>query len=361
MKRTLLISFFVLIASCTPETPPEPATPVQKTFEWKLITTWPKNFPVLGTAPERLATMVDEMSNGRLKLKVYGAGELIPAFEVFDAVESGTAEIGNGAAYYWRGKLPVAAVFSSVPFGMNAQETNSWLRYGGGIALWRKLYEPFGMIPMASGNTGVQMAGWFNKELSSLDDLNGMKMRIPGFGGAVLQRAGGVPVVLPGGEIYTALQTGVVDAIEWVGPYNDLAFGFHEIAEYYYYPGWHEPGTTLETIINAEAWRELPPDLQKILEVAIQAMSQDMLDEFTARNVAALKTLVEDHDVKLRRLPNDILREFRSLSKDVVLETIGDDELAKSIADSYYSYLEEMRGYHAITERAYFEARDERQ
>ena len=251
MKRTLLISFFVLIASCTPETPPEPAKPVQKTFEWKLITTWPKNFPVLGTAPERLATMVDEMSNGRLKLKVYGAGELVPAFEVFDAVESGTAEIGNGAAYYWRGKLPVAAVFSSVPFGMNAQETNSWLRYGGGMALWHKLYEPFGMIPMASGNTGVQMAGWFNKELSSLDDLNGMKMRIHGFGGAVLQRAGGVPVVLPGGEIYTVLQTGVVDAIEWVGPYNDLAFGFHEIAEYYYYPGWHEPGTTLETIINA--------------------------------------------------------------------------------------------------------------
>jgi len=333
------------------------AADTQRIYRWKMITTWPKNLPALGTAPERLAEQVRIMSNGRLDIRVYGAGELVGAFEVFDAVSQGTAEMGHGAAYYWRGKIPVAAMFSTVPFGMNAQEMNGWLQYGGGMALWRELYEPFGILPMAAGNSGVQMAGWFNKEINSVRDLEGLKMRIPGMGGEVLQRAGGVPVSLPGGEIFTALQTGMIDATEWVGPYNDLALGLHTVARYYYYPGWHEPGPTMEALINKRAWESLPPDLQAILEAATRMTNDDMLSEFTARNTTALKTLVEEHNVQVRRLPDDVLARLRELSADVVAESAGTSELAQRIHASYTGFLDEVSKYHAISEQAYINAR----
>ena len=273
----------------------------EQTFQWKLVTTWPKNFPGLGLAPENFAKNVERMSNGRLKIKVYGAGQLVPALEVFDAVSQGTAEIGHGAAYYWKGKIPASVFFTAVPFGLNAQEMNAWLHYGGGLELWREVYEPFNLIPFAAGNTGVQMAGWFNREIKSMDDIRGLRMRIPGLGGEVISRAGGLAVNIPGGELYTSMQTGVIDATEWVGPYNDLAFGFHQVAKYYYYPGWHEPGPTLELIINKQAYASLPDDLQSIVEVAARAANQDMLDEYTARNNAALVELVETHGVQVKK------------------------------------------------------------
>jgi len=328
-----------------------------KVYRWKMITTWPKNLPALGTAPERLAEQVRIMSNGRLDIHVYGAGELVGPFEVFDAVSQGTAEMGHGAAYYWRGKIPVAAMFSTVPFGMTAQEMNGWLQYGGGMALWRELYEPFGIIPIAAGNSGVQMAGWFNKEINSLDDIQGLKMRIPGLGGEVFQRAGGVPVSLPAGEIFTSLQTGVIDATEWVGPYNDLALGLHTVAKYYYYPGWHEPGPTMEALVNKQAWESLPPDLQAMLETATRMINDDMLSEFTARNTTALKTLVEEHGVEIRRLPDDVLARFKELSGPVVEESAQSSDLAKRIHASYTAFLEEVSNYHAISEQAYINAR----
>jgi TRAP-type mannitol/chloroaromatic compound transport system substrate-binding protein len=276
---------------------------------------------------------------------------------VFDAVSQGTAQMGHGAAYYWRGKIPVAAMFATVPFGMTAQEMNGWLRYGGGRELWAELYQPFGLIPFAAGNSGVQMAGWFNKEINSIADLQGLKMRIPGLGGAVLERAGGLPVALAGSEVFTALQTGVIDATEWVGPYNDLALGLHTAASYYYFPGWHEPGATLEAIINQEAWDSLPADLQKMLEVGIRAMNDDLLSEFTARNTSALKTLVEEHGVQLRRLPDDVLERLRAESVAVVAELAADSELARRIHESYTRFLEDVRSYHAVTEQAYVNVR----
>ena len=229
----------LMLAACTPaqestQGAAQSGAADAQVYQWKMITTWPKNLPGLGAAPERLADRLRVMSNGRLDIKVYGAGELVGALEVFDAVSQGTAQMGHGAAYYWRGKNPAAAMFATVPFGMNAQEMNGWLHYGGGMELWRELYAQFNLVPFAAGNSGVQMAGWFNKEINSIDDLQGLKMRIPGIGGEVLSRAGGVPVVLPGGEIFTALQTGVIDATEWVGPYNALAFSLHTAAKYYY-------------------------------------------------------------------------------------------------------------------------------
>lgn len=330
-----------------------------KTFEWKLVTSWPKNFPGLGTAPEKLAVLVDEMSAGRLKIKVYGAGELIQALEVFDAVSNGAAELGHSAAYYWQGKVPVAAFFAGIPFGMNAMEMNAWLHHGGGLELWRELYEPFNLIPFAAGNSGVQMAGWFNKEINSLEDLQGLKMRIPGLGGKVLAQIGGVPDNLPGPEIYTALQTGVIDATEWVGPVNDLAFALHDIADYYYYPGWHEPGTTLELIVNKDSWEALPVDLQRILEVAARAINQDMLDEFTAHNFVALKTLIDDHGVELRKLPDDVLQTLYKESNKVMREIPqADDLLARRIVDSYVGFMEEVKAYDNISEHAYARARN---
>ena len=332
------------------------SAPPPQTIEWKLVTTWPKNLPALGTAPERLAENVAAMSDGRFKIKVYAAGELVPAFEVFDAVAQGTAEMGHGAAYYWRGKMHMAAMFATVPFGMNAQETNGWLHHGGGLELWRELYAPFGVVPFAAGNTGTQMAGWFNKEINSVADLQGLKMRIPGFGGEIFQRAGGVAVSLPGSEMFTSLQTGVIDATEWVGPYNDLAFGLQEIAKLYYYPGWHEPSATLEAIVNAEALASLPADLRAILETACRASNQDMLDEFTARNARALKSLREQ-GVEVRRIPDDVLRRFWELTQEVLLEAAGEDELNQRILASYQTFLANVRGYHAISEQAYVNAR----
>ncbi|NCF44347.1 MAG: ABC transporter substrate-binding protein [Proteobacteria bacterium] len=328
-----------------------------KVYRWTLITTWPKNLPGLGAAPERLAERLRMMSNGRLDIKVYGAGELVGALEVFDAVSQGTAQMGHGAAYYWRGKNPATAMFATVPFGMNAQEMNGWLRYGGGMALWQELYAKFNLVPLAAGNSGVQMAGWFNKEINSIEDLQGLKMRIPGIGGEVLSRAGGVPVVLPGGEIFTALQTGAIDATEWVGPYNDLAFSLHTAAKYYYYPGWHEPGPTLEAFVNKDAWEALPPDLQAMIEVATQGINEDMLSEFTARNNTALDTLINEHGVELRRLPDDVIAALRDSSRAVVAEIADADPLAQRIYDSYMSYLADVRRYHEISEQAYLNVR----
>jgi TRAP-type mannitol/chloroaromatic compound transport system substrate-binding protein len=361
MKTISLVIMAMILVSCSGEggqdTPAAGAGADTKVYRWKMITTWPKNLPGLGTAPENLAKKLRAMSNGRLDIKVYGAGELVGALEVFDAVSQGTSQMGHGAAYYWRGKIPAAAFFATVPFGMNAQEMNGWLHYGGGMELWRELYAPFNLVPFAAGNSGVQMAGWFNKEINSVDDLQGLKMRIPGLGGEVLARAGGTPVVLPGGEIFTALQTGVIDATEWVGPYNDLAFSLHTAAKYYYYPGWQEPGPTLEAMVNKEAWDSLPEDLQAMIEVATRAINDDMLSEFTARNNAALVTLFEEHGVQLRRLPDDVLLKLKAISKEVVAEAGEENELAGRIHDSYTNFQSDVSKYHRISEQAYLNAR----
>ena len=330
----------------------------ERVYHWKLVTTWPKNFPGLGTAPEKFAQVVNRMSKGRLQITVYGAGELVPALGVFDAVSAGSVQAGHGAAYYWKGKLPSSIFFTTAPFGMTAQEMNGWLYHGGGIELWREAYAPFNLVPFAGGNTGVQMAGWFNKEINSVADLKGLKMRIPGSGGEVLNSLGGTSVTLPGGELYTSLQTGVIDATEWVAPFNDLAFGFHEVARYYYYPGWHEPGSTLELIINKSAYEALPDDLQAIVEVAARYANADMLDEYTARNNHALNELVDKHGVQLRQLPDDVMRALHSTSDAYLEELSQTDELTGRVYASWKQFMENAKNYHHISEQAYINGRD---
>ena len=333
------------------------ATKSQQTFKWKMVTTWQKNFPGLGTAANNLARLIGEMSGGRLKVTVYGANELVPPLEIFDAVANGTAEMGHTSAYYWKGKIPTAQFFSTVPFGMTGQEMNAWLYYGGGMELWREVYAPHGLVPVAAGNSGVQMGGWFNREINTVDDLQGLKMRIPGLGGEVLRRAGGTPVGMPGTEIFTSLQSGVIDATEWVGPWNDLAKALYKVAKYYYYPGWHEPGTTMECMINQEALASLPDDLQSIIMTACKAVNVDMLAEFTARNNLALQTLVNEHHVDVREFPRPVLDKLRVLSAEVVAELAGQDELSTRVYESYRQFQQQVVAWHDISERTYLNVR----
>jgi len=334
-----------------------PAVVTGSKVRWKMVTTWPKNFPGLGTGAEKLARLINEMSGGRIEVKVYGAKELVPAFEVFDVVSRGTAQMGHGAAYYWKGKNAAFQFFSAVPFGLTADEQNAWLFHGGGMQLWEESYRPFGVIPLAAGNTGVQMAGWFNREINSLEDLKGLKMRIPGLGGEVLKRAGGTPVNLPGGELFTSLQSGVIDATEWVGPYNDLAFGLYKAAKYYYYPGWHEPGTTLEAIVNRQAFEALSPDLQAIVRAACRVANDEILVEYVARNNDALETLKNEHHVDVRRLPDDVLARLRALSEEVVQELADSSPEARRIYESFRNFRDKVFAWTDISERAYLDSR----
>jgi TRAP-type mannitol/chloroaromatic compound transport system substrate-binding protein len=363
MKRRVFLGTVgagALLAGCRPQeaTTAKPGAPArQRTFKWKMVTTWPKNFPGLGTGANNLGRLIGEMSGGRLTVKVYGANELVPPFETFDAVSSGTAELGHGAAYYWKGKVEAAQFFAAVPFGLTAQEMNAWLTYGGGMELWREAYVPYGLIPAAAGNTGVQMGGWFNKKIRSVDDLQGLKMRIPGLGGEVLKRAGGVPVQVAGGEIFTSLQSGAIDATEWVGPWNDLAMGLYKAAKYYYYPGWHEPGSTLECLINRAAFDELPEDLQSIVMNACRVVNGDMLSEFTARNNEALQTLINVHNVDVLPFPDGVLDRLRTLSEEVVAEIADRDLLSAKVYGSYLNFREQVVAWDDISERAYLNVR----
>lgn len=324
---------------------------------WKMVTTWPANFPGLGTGAANLARRITEASGGRLNVTVYAGGELVPPFEVFDAVSRGTAEMGHGASYYWKGKAPAAPFFSAVPFGMNAQEMNGWLHYGGGLELWREVYAPFNLLPFPAGNSGVQMAGWFRREINSLADLQGLKMRIPGLGGEVMARIDVTPVNLPGAEIFTALQSGAIDATEWVGPYNDLAFGLHRVAKLCYYPGWHEPGSVLECMVNKDAYEALPDDLQALVASCCQSINNDMLAEFSARNQQAMKTLVEEHGVEFRPLPDDVLAALKTATTATLAAIAASDALAQRVLSAYQTFQQAAQAYSTVSEGAYLQAR----
>ncbi len=345
------------VAACSRDTGQAGLAADARTFEWRLVTTWPANFPGLGTGAIDFARRVEACSAGRLKIRIYGDGELVPAFETFDAVSSGTAEIGHGASYYWKGKVPAASFFASIPFGLIAQEMNAWLYHGGGWDLWKEAYAPFGLLPVPCGSSGTQMGGWFRKEIRSLADIKGLKMRIPALGGEIIARAGGTPVTMPGSEIFTSLQSGAIDAAEWIGPYNDLAFGLHKAAKYYYYPGWQEPGSALEMIINQAAFASLPEDLREIVLTCASATNDRMSAEFTARNAEALQTLVRDHGVRVRRYPDDVLRELQRLSAEVLEETARTDAMFRRVLDSLQAFRQTMTPYIDIAERAMLNTR----
>jgi TRAP-type mannitol/chloroaromatic compound transport system substrate-binding protein len=333
-----------------------PAVHANKTYSWKMVTTWPPKLPYLQTGADRFAKMVEAMSGGRLKIKVYASGELVPGLEIFDAVSAGTVEMGSGAAYYWAGKAPAAQFFAAVPFGMNAQGMSAWLYQGGGLQLWEELYAPFGLIPRPGGNTGVQMGGWFNKKINTIDDYKGLKMRIPGLGGKVVAKAGGTVVLTAGGEIFTNLERGVIDATEWVGPLHDLRMGFYKAAKYYYYPGWHEPGTVLEMMFNKKAYESLPKDLQMILDFACAESYGWMWSGFDADNGAALQELITKHKVELIRFPDAVLGSLKKLSDEVMDEITAKDPMSKKVYESFKKTQKEVGTWGTVSEQAYYNA-----
>ena len=272
--------------SCKPKEQEQVDLPniiTDRKYQWKMVTTWPPNFPVVGEGCNRLADWIYKMSAGRLEVKVYGGGELVPPLQVFEAVSGGSVEMGHGASYYWAGIEPAFQFFTSIPFGMNAQQMNAWLDYGGGKELWEELYALFNIVPFPCGNTGGQMGGWYNRRIESIDSFRGLKMRMPGLGGKVIEAAGATAVLSPGSELYTNLERGVIDATEWIGPYHDWLMGFHDIAKYYYYPGFHELGSVLECVVNKRDFDNLPSDLQEIVRTACYRSNQDMLSEFEAK------------------------------------------------------------------------------
>jgi TRAP-type mannitol/chloroaromatic compound transport system substrate-binding protein len=329
-----------------------------ESFEWNLVTSWPPGLPGLGIGVDNLAERIEKASNGRLKIKVYAGGELVPALEVFDAVSRGTTQMGHDASYYHRGKVPAAQYFTSIPFGLNANETNAWLYYGGGWDLWKEYYAQFNLIPFPAGQTGVQMGGWFNKEINSVEDLAGLKMRIPGLGGEVMQRAGVTQITLPASEIFTSLQTGAIDAAEWVGPYNDVSLGLHKAAKYYYYPGWHEPGPTLELIVNKDAWETLPDDLQSIVGLACQAINLDMQSEYNYGNAMALQQLKSDAHIEVRPFPDDVIALLHRLSMQAINDLSAKDEWSARLQKSFFDFLKISAENQRISEQAFLNARE---
>jgi TRAP-type mannitol/chloroaromatic compound transport system substrate-binding protein len=323
-------------------------------FDWKMVTTWPPGFPILGEGCQLLADLCRDMSGGRLNITVYGGGELVPALQAFDAVRQGAAEVGSGAAYYWAGKLPAAQFFAGFPFGLNAQQMNAWLLSGGGLQLWRELYAGVGLVPFVGGNTGVQMGGWFNRQINSVADFRGLKMRMPGLGGRVLERLGGTPVLLPGGEIYTGLERGILDATEWVGPYHDYVMGFHEIAKYYYYPGWHEPGTSFEFFVNREKYGELPTDLQHIFSVATHYINTYTLAAFEAKNAEYLGKLRQVEGLAIRPFPDALIERARRVSAEVIREYAASDPTTAKVYQSIAAFRKEARPWGEMTEARFY-------
>lgn len=332
------------------------ATQQIKTFNWKMVTTWPPRYPIFMDGVEKFVHDIEVMSKGRLVIKVYAGGELVPPLQSFDAVTQGTVEMGHGAAYYWAGKVPAAQFFTSVPFGLNAQGMTSWLYGGGGLELWQDLYKEFNLVPFPMGNTGVQMGGWFNKKINSLDDIKGLRMRMPGLGGKVLAKAGATPVLIAGGEIYTALERGTIDATEWVGPFHDQLLGLQRAAKYYYFPGWHEPGAQGELIINKKAWDQLPPDLKKMVEVVSQSTGMWMFAQFEAKNIAALHKLKASTKVEVLEFPDDVIRELRRLTEQVYAEESQKDEKFKKIFTAFKIYQEKNQEWNLVSEAAYQKA-----
>jgi TRAP-type mannitol/chloroaromatic compound transport system substrate-binding protein len=334
-----------------------PAVHAKKRYRWKMVTAWPPNFPIFQEGAERFARDVRQITNGRLNIQVFAGGQLIPPLQTFDAVSRGTVQMGHGAAYYWAGKVPAAQFFTAVPFGMNAQGMNAWLYYGGGLELWREIYKKFNLIPFPMGNTGVQMGGWFNTRINSVRDLKGLKMRIPGLGGKVMAKAGVNPVLIAGGEIYTAMERGTIDAVEWAGPFHDLRLGLYRTAKHYYYPGWHEPGPTLELSINRQAWGTLPTDLQLAVSTAAAAQNQSMLSEFEVKNLAALHELQNKYRVQLEQFPDGVIKTLHRLTNTVLQEQAKKDKAFKKVLRAYSSFQKNNNAWNHISEAAYARAK----
>jgi len=328
------------------------AAPV-KTYTLRLAETWPPNFPIFGDSTKNLAKMVDTMSNGRLTITIDSKNKHKAPLGVFDMVKSGQYDMGHSASYYWKGKDPNTLFFTTMPFGMTAPEQYAWFYYGGGMDLMKKVYDKHGILSYPGGNTGNQMGGWFQKEINSLADLEGLKMRIPGFAGEVLAKLGAKPTNIPAGELYTALERRTIDALEWVGPSLDLRMGFHKIAPYYY-TGWHEPATELQFLVNQKKFDELPADLQEILVVAMKVAAYDMYAQSYHESAINWDSIRSEYpNVQIKTFPDEVLDAMKQANQELLAERAAADPLAKEIIDSQADYMAKARNWTAISDQAY--------
>jgi TRAP-type mannitol/chloroaromatic compound transport system substrate-binding protein len=312
----------------------------QDTITWRMVTTWPKNFPGLGVGAQRLGDRITAASGGRLTVQVYSAGELVPPLQSLDAVIDGTAEMSHGAAYYWQNKSPALSFFTGVPYGMTTPELTAWMRYMGGQELWDEIYDGFGVQGFLSGNTGTQAGGWFRNELKSLEDIKGVRFRTPGLGGRVWEKLGATVTNMAAGEIFQALQSGTLDAAEFVGPYNDLALGFHQVTKNYYMPSFVESGLASELVVDKAKFQALPADLQEIVKMVCQAEYDQVAADFNANDPRALRTLVNDHGVIVREFPDDIMQAGAVASQEVIEELRNsDDAMVKKTTESFIEAL----------------------
>ncbi|MCG6965990.1 MAG: TRAP transporter substrate-binding protein [Chromatiaceae bacterium] len=325
----------------------------EQTYRLRLAETWGPNYPIFGDTTKSLAAMVDKMSGGRLKITIDSANKHKAPFGVFEMVKAGQYDMGHSASYYWKGKDPNTLYFTNMPFSMTAPEQLSWFYYGGGLELMQKVYARHGLLSFPGGNTGSQMGGWFRKEINSVADLEGLKMRIPGFAGEVLARLGAKPTNIPPGELYTALERNTIDALEWVGPALDLRMGFHKIAPYYY-TGWHEPSAELQFLVNKRSWDKLPADLQEILRVAMRAAAYDMYAMSYYQSAMSWATIKKEYpDVQVKTFPKDVLAALRKANDELLAEFAAADPMAKEIIDSQREYLAKARAWTAISDQAY--------
>ena len=334
-----------------------PSVARAQTMKWRMVTSWPKRLPGPGMSAERVAERIRTLSGGRLDISVSAAGEVVPAFEVLGAVGGGVAEIGHTASFYWQGKMPAAAFFTTVPFGLTPSEHVAWIDAGGGQALWDELYAPFGVKPFMGGNTGVCMGGWFRRELKSLADLRGLKLRSLGLGGEVYRRLGATPQTTPPAEILMSLQSGVIDGAEFVGPGTDIALGLYRVAPYYYYPGFNKPNGTGECIVALKAWDALPSDLKAVVAHACAVEANYALSEMERLNIEALNALVTQHNVKLMTFPDDLVLAAAKESTDVLSQLAARGANARKVHDSYMAFRERVAPWSRISLRAVLEAR----
>lgn len=364
MKKSAVVSglrrkFFASAAALTAAAAlPARAKATEPEFTWNMAMTWQKTLPGLGTGAVRLADRIEKLSGGAMKIEVYSAGELVPAFGLFDAVSSGSVQMGHSACYYWQNKNRAASFFTAIPGGMTAEEQNAWLYFGGGLPLWHEMYAPFNLIAFPAGNTGTQAGGWFNKEINSPEDVKGLKMRIPGLAGEVFGRIGGSPVLLPAQELYTAMESGTIDAMEWVGPWNDVSMGLHKVAKYYYAPGLHEGGGILECMINKDAYNSLPEHLQLVIKTACAVENLLMRAEYQARNAEFMEILRREHGIEPRPFPDSFSQAFFKASAEAVADIAAAGGFEKRVADSYLAYMEKQRGYAPFSEYGYIKARE---
>jgi len=330
----------------------------QQRIEIVMVTTWPRDFPGLGTGAQRVAKRISDMTNGRMVVQYFAGGERVKPFDSFDEVASGNAQMYHAADYYWKGKHPGWAYYTSVPFGLTYTEFNAWVHWGGGQQLWDEIAAGFGLKCIACGNTGVQMGGWFRKEMKSPNDFKGLKMRIPGLGGDVIAKLGASQVSLPGSQIYENLVSGAIDATEWVGPWNDSFMKFYEAAKYYYYPGFHEPGSALSLGINKKFWDGLSKSDQLIIEAASLMENDIMMAEYNAKNGESLAKLLKEQGVQLRRFNDDIYDAFGDAAAEVFAQVREHSALAKRIHDSFAKSRQDVGAWAKISDQEYMAQRN---